>query len=144
MKEQLTIQHHQYAESQQQNHFLHQSYTELEKRHHHIVSENESLKANINQLEKTNIENQHTSQHWQQQYKEFEKKLEAKMRELISLQSDNRMLNQQLIDTKQLVHNTQDQNKLLVTEKWELAQEKAQLEGQLKQMQMIVCEERIK
>jgi len=29
----------------------------------------------------------------------------------------------------------QDQNKLLVSEKWDLAQEKAQVEGQLKQIQ---------
>ena len=138
VKEQLTIRHQQYAELQQQNHLLHQSYAELEKRHDQIASNNEAMKDSINQLEKSNIENQQTWQYWQQHFKEIERKFENTTNELITLQSDNKMLHHRLMDTKQLIGDVQDQNKLLANEKWELAQEKAQLEGQLKQMQKMV------
>jgi hypothetical protein len=36
------------------------------------------------------------------------------------------------------MRDTQDQHKLLTSDKWELAQEKAQLEGQIKQMQKMM------
>ena len=71
MKEQLAIKHHQYGELQQQNQLLSQSLMELEKHQHQIVSDNESMKEKINQLEKLHSENQH----WQQQCKEVEKKI---------------------------------------------------------------------
>lgn len=48
---------------------------------------------------------------------------------MIELQSNNKLLNQQLIDLKDSLQNVQNQNKLLANEKWELAQEKARLEG---------------
>lgn len=138
VKEQSTIRHHQYAELQQQNQVLHLSHIELEKRYHEILSDNEAMKESINQFEKSNIENQQTWLYWQQQCKEFEKKFENKSDELITLQSDNKILNHRFIDLKKLLGDTQDQNKLLANEKWELAQKKAQLEGQLKQMQKMI------
>lgn len=53
----------------------------------------------------------------------------------MSLQSDNKALNNQFVDMKQLLRDLQHQNKLMASEKLELIQEKAQLEGQIKQIQ---------
>jgi hypothetical protein len=143
MREQVATQQHQCVEMQQKNQLLEQSYGELEKCQHQIVLDNDLMKDKIIQLEKSHIENQHMSQHWQQQCKEHERKLENKMSEWMTVQSENKILNQTLIDAKQLVCDTQDQNKLLASEKWELAQEKAQLEGQMKQMQKLLYAERV-
>ena len=96
------------------------------------------LNNEIKQLEKNNIESQQTSQHWQNQFEKLQKLLEIKFTEVVALQGDNKLLNQQMIDIKQLLRDTQDQNKLLASEKWELAQEKAQLEGQINQMQKLI------
>lgn len=138
IQEQLIIKQTQHSDLQQHNQLLQQSYAELEKKYHEITISNEKLVDKINQLDKSNIEFQHINQHWQQQYKTFEAKLENKISELIILQSDNKILQQQLLETKQLINDVQDQHKLLANEKWILAQEKAQLEGQLKQMQAII------
>ena len=74
--------------------------------------------------------------------RKLKRKLENKLSELITLQSENKMLNRALIDAKQLVRDAHDQNKLLASEKWEFGQEKAQLEGQLKQMQKLIYAEK--
>ncbi len=137
-REQLAIQHHQYIEMHQQHQLLNHSYVQLEKNYQEVLSDKESMKDKIKQCEKSHIENQKMSEHWQKQYRELEKKFENKITELMALQSDNKILNQQLTDTKKLLCNAQDQNKLLTREKWELAEEKAMIEGQLKQMQQMI------
>lgn len=135
LKEQLVMQQSKYSELYQQDLLLNQRYIELDKKHSQLLSSAETLKDKIQQVEKANMEHMQMSQHWQHQHKELEKKCENNTSDLIALQSDNKTLNQQLIEAKQLLRDTQDQNKLLADDKWELAQEKAQLEGQIKQMQ---------
>ncbi len=54
------------------------------------------------------------------------------------IQTENKVLFHQLAETKGTMAATIDQNKQLTHEKWILAQEKAQLEGQLKQMQKMI------
>ena len=61
-----------------------------------------------------------------------------KNHQLIDIQAETKLLSQQLADAKQLLRDLQDQNKLLHDDQWILAQEKAQLEGQLKQMQKMM------
>jgi hypothetical protein len=57
---------------------------------------------------------------------------------LIDSESNVKIVSQQLTDIRQSLNDVLDQNKLLGHEKYELVQEKAQLEGQLKQMQTII------
>lgn len=135
LKEQLVMQQHKYSELHQQHQFKERSYIELEQHHSQALQSADALKNKVGKLEKENITHQQSSQHWQQQFKELNSKLENNRIEMMSLQSDNRILNNQLVDIKQLLRDAQDQNKLVANEKLELIQEKAQLEGQLKQMQ---------
>lgn len=93
------------------------------------------MKAKSIQLEIENITHQQSSQHWQNQFKELNIKFENNLTELMSSQGDNKNLNTKLSDMRQLLRDTQDQNKLMAIEKLELIQEKSRLEGQLKQMQ---------
>lgn len=135
LKEQLSLQQHKYSELHQEHQFKAQSYAELEQQHHQAIQSVDDLKVKISQLEKENIIHQQISQHWQQRFEEHNNKLENNLTKLMSLESDNKIFNNQLIDMKQLLCDVQDQNKLMVTEKLELIQAKAHLEGQLKQMQ---------
>lgn len=136
--EHTTIQLTKYSDLNQQHQLLSRSYSETEKNYQTSLSNLEVIKNKTAELEKTNMEYLQTSQHWQQQFKEGQKSLESKMSEFVTLQGDNKILSQQLADIKKLLQDVQNQNKLLASEKWELVQEKAQLEGQLKQMQKMV------
>jgi hypothetical protein len=138
LKEQSVQQQVKYSELCQQNHQIEQSYIELENKYNKSESLIETLKHEIKQLEKTNIERQQASQHWQNQFHDLQEAIEKKINEVIVLQADNKLLNQQLIDRKNALQNIQDQNKLLNQEKWELAQERAKLEGQVEQIQKMI------
>jgi hypothetical protein len=131
MKERLVVQQVKYEELFQNHQLLERFCIELENKFKQSELHVESLKIQNLHLEKTSIEYQQASQHWQSQFQELQKLLELKSRELTLMQSDLQNLNQQLLDA-------QSQNKLLNSEKWKLAQEKAQLEGQLKQMQSML------
>ncbi len=80
----------------------------------------------------------HSIQHWKNQLKETQKTLEIKTSEFITIQIEVKILLQQLVDIKQSLHDTQSQIKLLSNEKSVLSQEKAQLQGQIKQMLKMV------
>ncbi len=128
MQEQLVGEQVKHGELLQKHQLIERSHIELE-----LIRE--SLKKEIQQLGKTNVEYQQASQHWQNQFQELQKSFEAKLREVTLLQSDLANSKQRLVDAKELLLEAQSQNKLLASEKWELAQAKAQLEGQIKQMQ---------
>lgn len=135
LKEQLTLQQHKYSELHHEYQFKKQSYAELEQQYQKTLQSIHELKVKMSELEKENITHQQASQHWQFQFKDFENKLENNLAERISLQSDNKVLNKQMIDMNQLLRDAQDLNKLIAQEKLELIQEKSRLEGQLKQIQ---------
>lgn len=137
LKEQLVAHQIKYSELNHRYHSIETSYTALHDKHNQSQLSIESLKEKIQDIEKSNIEHQQTSQHWQNRFSELQVSFEKKLTEIIALQGDNRLLNQQLNDIKASLQYMQDQNKLLVSEKWELAHEKAQLEGQMKQLQKL-------
>ncbi len=139
LKERLATQQIKNSELQQQNQLLERSFNELENAHKQSQSLIDSLRSKSEQLEKSNIEHHQASLHWQQQSREMQKLFEAKLAEVITLQGDNKVLHQQLFDAKQLLVEAQSQSKLLATEKWELAQGNAALEGQLKQLQKTIA-----
>lgn len=135
LKEQLLVQQVKYSELHQQQQLTKGSYIELQEQYNQSNALIEPLENEIQQLEKNNIKYQQTSLHWQGQFNDLQRSFETKITEIIALQGDNKLLNQQLIDIKDSLRNVGDQNKLLASEKWELVQEKARLEGQIKQMQ---------
>lgn len=137
-KEQLVVQQHKYLELYQEHQFKERSYNELEQHYSQSLQSIDDLKNKVSQFEKENITHQQSSQHWQQLFKELNTKLEKNLTETVSLESENKFLNNQLNEMKQLLRDTQGQNKLMANEKLGLIQDKAQLEGQIKQMQKII------
>lgn len=116
-----------------------------------IISENDNLKSQL-----TKLESQHESittrltdtlselakktqaqQHWQNQFQTLQVKHDEQHQSLIDLKTRSAMLLQQSETMKAQINEMREQNKLLAHEKWILGQEKAQLYGQLKQIQEI-------
>ena len=87
--------------------------------------------------EETKSEYMRTSQHWQAQHLETQKALKDNVAQLVALEMEKRLLSHELSESRKHLKMSQDQAKLLAMEKWDLAQEKAQLVGQLKQMQLL-------
>lgn len=136
--DQLIMQREKMAEMRQEYQILQQSFVVLEKNYLQEKSQCEQLKARLEESEKNKMEHLHDSKHWKIQHQETKTILADKSSQLVNLQGEIKLLSQQLMDNKQILTDTQDQNKLLNHDKWMLAQEKAQLEGQLKQMQKMV------
>lgn len=74
----------------------------------------------------------------QQQYDALQNKWDAQTVALIEQQTQNAIATQQLASVRDEVKKLEEQNRFILQEKWEIAQEKAQLEGQLKQMQKMI------
>jgi len=107
----------------------------LEEKNTQMESLLEKVRTELTKTEKMSNEHLQSSKHWQDQYKEAQKNLEANTTQFIDIQAKTTVLSEQLSETKQSLADALDQNKLFGHEKWILSQEKAQLEGQLKQMQ---------
>jgi len=82
------------------------------------------------------------------QYMQLEahsKSLQTKLEELTTLQIEREkqlaLINQAEIQARKEAQEYADRNKLLTVEKWELAQEKSQIEGQLTQLQKMLLKE---
>jgi len=138
LNEQLVIQREKEFSLQQQHQTLQQVYTGLEKNQAEIKSQYHQLAIEFQETEKAKNEHKYTSVHWQKQHADLQRVLEEKNNLFIDAQTEIKLLSQQLTDTRQIHIMTEDQNKLLSHEKWVIAQEKAQLEGQLKQLQKMI------
>jgi hypothetical protein len=77
-------------------------------------------------------------QHWQQQFQLIQTKHDEQNQSLADLKIQHAMLLQQGETVKNELAELRDQNKLLAHEKWILGQEKAQLGGQLKQLETCI------
>lgn len=117
---------------------LQQSYTLLEKQHSQTTEQLDKQYIKLVAVEKANNENSQATQHWQKQCKELQKTLDAKTTQFIDIQTEVNTLTRQLDEAKASLTELNAQNKLLAHDKWTVAQEKAQLEGQLKQMQKMI------
>ncbi|CAN5464638.1 DNA-binding protein [soil metagenome] len=126
-----------------------QEKVQLQQQSHQASFENNRLKIQLSKLE-----NQHGSminrltdalnelakqtqaqQHWQEQYNTLLVKSDEQVKPLHELQTRCAVLAQQLETTKTELEELRENNKLLAHEKWALGQEKAQLHGQLKQLE---------
>lgn len=85
-------------------------------------------------VEKQKTEYFHANQHYQKQIEQLQQALDVKTSELMHAQSQEKIVSLQLDTAKHELQDALDQKKLLGHEKWVIAQEKAQLEGQLKQL----------
>jgi hypothetical protein len=138
LKDHLTTQRDKINVLEQQYQYLQQSSSTLEKNNNQLHSELKQTIIQLKQLEKEKIEYLHASQHWQNQYKELQQIVSEKNNQLNDNQVETKLLSDKLIDMKQILNEIKEQNKILIHDKWVLAQEKAQLEGQLKQMQNMI------
>lgn len=135
LSEQLMLQREKISSIQQDYRSIQKTYVLLEKNYAEEKSKYISLHTQYEDNEKIKNEYVQSSQYWQNRFNELQKNSENKISEFINAQSEIKTLLQKINDTKQLLQDTQSQNKLLANEKWSLAQEKAQLEGQIRQMQ---------
>jgi chromosome segregation ATPase len=76
--------------------------------------------------------------HWQERFQTLEAKHDEQNQSLIDLKTQHAMLLQQSETMKIELKELREQNKMLAHEKWILGQEKAQLFGQLKQIESCV------
>lgn len=138
LKEQSAILRDKASALNQEHQALVTHYRSLEERQAQALSLIEKLKTQLKEEEKAAARELQTSLHWQKQYKEIEKTLELKSAQYIDSQTEAKLLVRQLADATKVLDETLTQNKLLQNDKWMLAQEKAQLEGQTMQMQKMI------
>jgi chromosome segregation ATPase len=99
----------------------------------------ESTESALKMIEMNYQEANRLSHHWQQQHQQASQQLPALQASLNEHVTQHALIQQQLTTTIEMLAESKDQLKILAREKWEIAEEKAQLEGQLKQMQQMVA-----
>lgn len=126
--------------------------SEIQKKYQQNQFEKDSLKMQWDKGEKQNnlltTELTHTlnelgkqtqtQQYWQAQFHAIQKKSDEQNNVFIELQTQHAIVSQQWLKGEMELKELKDQNKSLAHEKWLLGQEKAQLYGQLKQMELCV------
>lgn len=110
------------------NQFLEQNYSQCQK-------EIEQLKVEIKVVEKECHEYRASCETYQNQNKQLLATNSKQSSQMIESQAENKTLSNKLGDLINELSAIKDQHKLASHEKWEIMQEKASLEGQLKQMQ---------
>ena len=135
LKEQNTILRDKNASLQQEYLALQQEYHSLEETKTQALSLLDKLKLQLSEEEKERAKHFQGSLHWEERYKETQKVLELKPTQYMDSQTEAKLLASRLNDSQKALSETLAQNKLLHHDKWVLAQEKSQLEGQAKQME---------
>ena len=138
LNEQLVIHREKVSELQQQHQILLQSHTVLENDYEQMQFQRDQLRLQHEESEKVKTEYLQNNQQLQNQNKELQNNLNGKHGLLLNMQAENKLISQQLMDAKKALIDAKDQNKLLSIERLVVVQEKAQLEGQLKQMQKMI------
>lgn len=109
----------------------------LQTQHDRLVSQSDIIKSDLNQFQKEAIKHAHSEQHWQAQYQKNQTKLDEQQTLIINFTTEIAVLSQKYSDAQGMLKEIGDQNKFLAHEKWVLAQENAQLVGQLKQFEKL-------
>lgn len=108
------------------------------KAHETMIEKYEKLEADFVIQEKGYGESARLLTHWKHQHEICENKLNEQSANMIEQQKELAVLSQQKLISNNEINELKEKNKFLAQEKWELAQEKAQCEGQLKQMQKML------
>lgn len=117
-------------ESQQANFEKDSMKTQLDKLDAQYESATTRLTDTLNELAKQT----QSQQHWQKQFEILQTKHDEQNKSFFELQTQYATLLQQSETIKYELNELHEKNKILAHEKWELGQEKAQLYGQLKQL----------
>lgn len=99
-----------------------------------ITADYESINAKLTTTLSELSKKTHDQQHWQREYKTIQAKWDEQNQSFVDLKTQHTTLLQQSETMRTEIKELCDQNKSLAHEKWELGQEKAQLYGQLKQI----------
>lgn len=125
---------------EQQNNQLQQSYIELQSQQKITLAELvkitknfEAISAELIIANNTMVQKIESQQHWQSQFEKMDVAREEQSKIMMDLQTQNSILNLQIMSLKKELEEGSQQNKILAHDKWILGQEKAQLFGQLKQ-----------
>lgn len=113
---------------------------DIESKNFKLKEQCQQLRERLEIIEQEKAKYYHASEHWQRQYKEIQLDNNEKMKQLNNTQSEIQLLNKELKKTRHAITILEEQNKLSAHEKWLLVQEKAQLEGQLKQTQKMMLD----
>ncbi len=103
-----------------------------------LTEQHVSVTVRCNEFQRDLIQKTQANDYQEVQYKEVANKLALQHQSLTELQSHYAVLSQECVILKNEIKETKEQNKILAHEKWELGQEKAQLQGQLKQMSQLL------
>lgn len=124
----------------------------LDQQNQQIIFENNHLKTD---LEKCEAKHESTSTrltdavteltkkkqdqlHWQEQFEALQIKYDKQNQSFVDLKTQHALILQQLDTVRLELNELREQNKALAHEKWSLEQEKAQLYGQLKQIESLM------
>jgi len=138
LNSQLKIKQEKIFELQEKNNVLQHQLSTLNVQFEQLQSESANDKLQLINIEKEKFEYLHISQHWQNQFNELQKSFSEKTEIMLNVQTDVKLLSQQLMEAKTTITDLHNQNTQLNHEKWTLIQEKSVLEGQLKQMQKMI------
>lgn len=120
---------------EQQYQILQKTHAQLEKKQLQSLAHLEKHQKKITQFEKEKNESDYAKELALKQIQDYQKILTKKTDELANINAEMKMLANRFAELKQSNKQQQDQIKLLGQEKWVLAQERAELKGQLMQMQ---------
>ena len=98
----------------------------------------ESVSAQLIEANKALTQKSESQQHWQIQHEKLYAKWEEQMNITNDLKTRNAVLLQEIVAMKIKLDDIGELNKALAHDKWILGQEKAQLFGQLKQLQTVL------
>jgi len=105
--------------------------TQLDKLH----AQHEAITTRLSDTVSDLAKKTQDQQHWQEQFKILQTKYDEQNNLFIDTKTQNVMMQQQVQTIKNELVELREQNKILAHEKWVLGQEKAQLYGQLKQLE---------
>lgn len=98
-----------------------------------LTKQYESTAKQLTQTNKELAQQTQAHQYWEQQCQTRDAAYQEQQKCCVDLKTQQALLLQQIHITKQEANEWHEENKVLAHEKWILAQEKSQLQGQLKQ-----------
>jgi Plasmid replication region DNA-binding N-term len=98
----------------------------------------EIISTQLSETQQALAEKTATQRHWETQYNELNAKWETQTKITVELRMQQAVLLQQLTTAKEELEEISAQNRSLSHDRWALGQEKAQLFGQLKQLQTVL------
>jgi chromosome segregation ATPase len=143
---------HTFSQVNQQVTQLQRENTKLQQQYQQVHFERDNLKLQLDKLHlqheaitmnHADLFNELTKktqdqQHWQTQHYALQTKSDEQNKSFIELQAQLAVSSQQLLKLEAALREMSEQNKALANEKWILGQEKANLYGQLKQLESCI------